>query len=391
MHLNELFYYKFPGLKIDGTVYSPYRVCPLGAHVDHQLGLVTGFALDHGVTLVYSKSEEPIIEIYSMNFDGHVRFTVKPEPHLHHNWGDYARAAMKSLYVHGYHLKYGFSGVIEGSLPVGGLSSSAAVILAYISVLCRVNEISVEKNELIDLALWAERKFIGLNVGKLDQSCEVYCEEDHLLFLDTQNNQYVNIPKNPAMKPFKIGIFFSGVSRTLVNSAYNARVDECKVAAYCLKAYEGISYEKLADTYLRDVNKAVYDKHAHLLPENFRKRAIHFYSENERVLQGIKAWEDGDIELFGKMIFESGNSSIVNYESGSPELRALHEIMTRTDGIYGGRFSGAGFKGCCMAIIDPEKEQEIEKYVTEEYLKCFPELEGKFSVHFCNTSNGVVL
>lgn len=27
-------------------IYTPYRVCPLGAHVDHQLGLVTGFAVD---------------------------------------------------------------------------------------------------------------------------------------------------------------------------------------------------------------------------------------------------------------------------------------------------------------------------------------------------------
>lgn len=391
MTLKNLFFEKFSGLKIDGTVYSPYRVCPLGAHVDHQLGLVTGFALDHGVTLIYSKSEEPIIEIYSMNFDGHVRFTVKPEPHLHHNWGDYARAAMKSLYVHGYPLKYGFSGVIEGSLPVGGLSSSAAVILAYLSVLCRVNDIVIEKDELIRLALWAERKFIGLNVGKLDQSCEVYCKKDHLLFLDTQNDQYINIPKNPAMKPFKIGIFFSGVSRALVNSAYNSRVDECKAAAYSLKAYEGMPYEKMADTYLRDVDQSVFEKHAHLLPDNFRKRAVHFYSENERVYQGIEAWKNGDLELFGKTIFESGNSSIVNYESGSPELRCLHDIMTKTDGVYGGRFSGAGFKGCCMAIVDPAKEESVKKYVTEEYLKCFPELEGKFSVHFCDTSDGVVL
>jgi hypothetical protein len=32
-------------------IFSPYRVCPLGAHVDHQHGLVTGFAIDKGVDL----------------------------------------------------------------------------------------------------------------------------------------------------------------------------------------------------------------------------------------------------------------------------------------------------------------------------------------------------
>lgn len=379
----------FKGQNIDGKVYCPYRVCPLGAHVDHQLGYVSGFALDHGVSLVYSVSEEPIIEIYSLNFEGHVRFTVKPEPHIHKNWGDYARAAMKALFVHGYDLKRGFSGVIEGTLPVGGLSSSAAVILTYLTVFARVNHIELEKSRLIELALWAERNFIGLNVGKLDQSCEVYCKKDHLLFLDTKDDTYVNIPKNPKMKPFKIAIFFSGVSRALVGSAYNARVDECKTAAFSLKAYEGIPYGRLRDTYLRDVDKEVFDKHKYRLPDTFRKRAEHFYTENERVLEGVEAWKDGDIESFGKAIFASGNSSIHNYESGSPELRCLHEIMCQCDGIYGGRFSGAGFKGCCMAIVDPEKCNEIEKFVTKHYLAEFPELEGKFSVHFCETSDGV--
>ena len=65
--------------------------------------------------------------------------------------------------------------------------------------------------------------------------------------------------------------------------------------------------------------------------------------------------------------------------------------MLRTPGIYGGRFSGAGFKGCCMALIDPEYEESIAKTVTEEYLKEFPHLEGKYSVHFCETADGAKL
>ena len=32
-------------------IFSPYRVCPLGAHVDHQHGIVTGFAINKGVDL----------------------------------------------------------------------------------------------------------------------------------------------------------------------------------------------------------------------------------------------------------------------------------------------------------------------------------------------------
>lgn len=58
-------------------------------------------------------------------------------------------------------------------------------------------------------------------------------------------------------------------------------------------------------------------------------------------------------------------------------------------GIWGGRFSGAGFKGCYMAIVDSRYTRQIGEYVTEKYLEVFPELRGKFSVHFCDTADGM--
>ena len=97
------------------------------------------------------------------------------------------------------------------------------------------------------------------------------------------------------------------------------------------------------------------------------------------------------IEEFGRLSFESGWSSIYNWETGSPELKKLYEIMRNTEGIYGGRFSGAGFKGCCMALIDPAYEESIIKNVTAEYLKEFPSLKGKYSVHICDSADGVRL
>ena len=65
--------------------------------------------------------------------------------------------------------------------------------------------------------------------------------------------------------------------------------------------------------------------------------------------------------------------------------------MTQTDGIYGGRFSGAGFKGCCMALFDPVFEEKIIEKVSREYLKAFPLLEGKYSAHICESADGVEL
>ena len=107
--------------------------------------------------------------------------------------------------------------------------------------------------------------------------------------------------------------------------------------------------------------------------------------------KGAEAWRRGDLEAYGKLSFESGHSSIYNWETGSDELKTLYEIMTHTDGIYGGRFSGAGFKGCCMALVDPAYRETIQQEVTNQYLKAFPELEGKYSVHFCHSADGVSL
>ena len=104
---------------------------------------------------------------------------------------------------------------------------------------------------------------------------------------------------------------------------------------------------------------------------------------------GRQAWESGDLKKFGNLTFESGESSIYNFEAGSIQLKKIHEILFETKGVYGGRFSGAGFKGCAMALVAPQYKEEIEYNITKKYLKEFPELEGKFSVHFCNTADGV--
>ena len=125
------------------------------------------------------------------------------------------------------------------------------------------------------------------------------------------------------------------------------------------------------------------------LPEPFRKRAEHFFSEFDRVQRGIEAWQKGELDTYGSLMFESGKSSIENYECACSELITLYTIMTKTDGIYGGRFAGAGFKGCCIALIDPAKQDDIIEKVTKEYLKEYPALEDKYSAHVCNTANGV--
>lgn len=375
----------------EGVAFCPYRICPLGAHVDHNLGKITGLAIDKGIHIAYKTKQNGVIELTSLQFEKRAQFHINSVPEVKENdWADYLRGATIELGKK-FPLNVGLCGVIEGTLPIGGLSSSAAVIIAFLSALCKVNNIHPKQSEIIEVALAAENKYVGVSCGKLDQSCEIYSKKDHLLYLDTLDDSYELIPTNPIMKPYKIAIFFSGVERTLAGSKFNMRVDELRSAAYALKAYAGIEYGKFNETFLRDVPFEVYLQYKDRLPENFAKRAEHWYTEVQRVEEGAEAWRKGDIEEYGHLSFESGKSSIYNWETGSPELKTLYEIMTQTEGIYGGRFSGAGFKGCCMALIDPAFEEKIKEKVAKEYINVFPQLENKFSIHICHSADGVEL
>lgn len=369
-------------------IYSPYRICPIGAHVDHQHGLVTGFAINKGVDLWFSPNQDGRVHIESKTFGGVVDFDItKGAIVKEKHWGDYVEGAKYALKKR-FTLKYGINGVIQGSLPVGGLASSAAVLIAYVMAFAKANDIELIPMEVVKIAAEAEQEYIGLNNGILDQACIALGKKNGLLFLDCDINEYRIIKHNPNMPDFEIGIFFSGITRSLINSDYNLRVYECKTAAWNMLAYTDQPLRTFDKTFLRDIPKATFEKYSIAMPQRFARRAKHFYTEYRRVRQGVTAWESGNIKLFGKLSFDSCESSIHNYECGSPELIAIYDIMRTLPGIYGGRFSGAGFKGACIALIDPKYKKEIEYELTKRYLEQFPEYEQTFKVYFVKPDNG---
>ena len=369
-------------------IFSPYRVCPIGAHVDHQHGLVTGFAIDKGVDLWFNVREDSQVNLTSNSFEGdvHLDLSTRSEVREKH-WGDYARGAKYALKKR-FELTRGIDGVLQGSLPVGGLSSSAAVLIAYVMAFAKANGIMLQPFEVAQIASEAEREYIGLNNGLLDQACIALGQKDGLLFLDCDTNDWRIIKRNPKMPDFAIGIFFSGLTRSLVNSDYNLRVSECKTAVWNMLAYQNQPLKPFEKTFLRDIPKTVFDSTRDLMPLRFAKRAEHFYSEYRRVRQGVTAWESGNIQLFGKLSFDSCESSIHNYECGSPELISIYNIMRPLPGVYGGRFSGAGFKGAVIALVDPRYKDSIEQELTRQYLEIYPEYTDTFKVFWVKPDNG---
>ncbi|MBO5496438.1 MAG: GHMP kinase, partial [Oscillospiraceae bacterium] len=186
-------------------------------------------------------------------------------------------------------------------------------------------------------------------------------------------------------------IFFSGLEHSLAGSQYNTRVDELKAGVSALRAFAGMESLPFAETVARDVPREVFEACNSRLPERWALRCEHWYGEYARVEAGAEAWRRGDLAEYGRLCFESGWSSIHNWQSGAPEQITLYEIMHKTPGIYGGRFSGAGFKGCCMALVDPARAGDIEEKVTREYLAAYPRLEGRYGVYRCQSADGVML
>lgn len=363
------------------TVYSPLRISPLGAHVDHQDGLVTGMTLDRAVLLSFAPRADRHVRIQSLNFPGVVEFDLDDvPPRQQGDWGNYVRGAVLALGQHS-RLRHGIEGVVQGRMPIGGLSSSAAVGVAYLLALETANELDVGAAENIQLDRYIENTYLGLKNGILDQSIILMSDWSHLTYLDCQTVEFFKYPMPAGNSPFEILVVYSGLARSLVGTDYNKRVEECQQAARLLLERAG---EPVSDTpRLRMVPEEVYARHGSELPPPLDRRARHFFGEVERVRQGVDAWQAGDLAQMGRLINESGASSIHNYECGSPHLITLYHTLRECPGVYGARFSGGGFRGSCIALTDPAYRREIEAFVQGRYPAAHPDIAELYSIHFC--------
>ncbi|HEU5315095.1 MAG TPA: galactokinase family protein [Chloroflexota bacterium] len=363
-------------------LFSPYRVCPLGAHVDHQDGVVTGFAIDQGVAFAFAPRGDTTVRAASANFAGGVRFDLtRIPPAASGDWGNFARGAAAALQSRGHRLERGVDLYLAGELPVGGLSSSAAVGTGYLLALEAANGLDVTAEENVALARAIENEYVGLNSGVLDQSMILLSREDALLRLDcrTMGRDYVGFGGSA---PPVVGVAYSGVSQALVGTGYNQRVAECREAARVLLEAAHLPVPD-GGARLRDVPVEAYERLKDALPDPLGKRARHYFGEQARVAAGAEAWGGGDVTRFGRLVSESGRSSIENYECGAPELIALYEALLHGPGVYGARFSGAGFRGSCLALVDPAHFETVGERVRAAYVGQFPQYAETFGFFRC--------
>ena len=352
-------------------IFMPYRICPLGAHVDHQGGHVLGRIINTGTVLVYVPLPEPQIRLESTNFPGPVTFSIGADVQPDH-WARYAQAAALAL-SQDHALKKGFAGVSSGTLIGAGLSSSAAVGLAYLQALADANSISLTVSNLVELDYQLEHAHLGLQNGILDQSSILYGRKNTLVYIDTRHRQTRLIPDPPQAQDVGWLIVHSGVVRELTKSGgYNQSVAECQEAAQWLSNGADI---------LSDVPQELFVDRAAAMPDNLRQRATHYFSEVARVADGALVWQESDVARFGSLMNDSCASSIYEYGSGQEEVIALHQIVSAAEGVYGSRFSGGGYGGCVIGLIDRAKAETAASQILEAYSQMYPALANRAAVY----------
>jgi galacturonokinase len=367
------------------VVRAPYRVCPLGAHVDHQLGPATAMALDHGVLLAYAPSPSREVRLESLDFPGLVAFSLDDvPPRRPDDWGNFPRGAALALHAR-HRLERGILGVTAGKLHGGGVSSSAAIGVAFLLAFEDVNRLRVSVEENIGLDRRVENDYLGLRNGILDPAAILVSRRGHLTAIDCRTSAHELIPPAPGMPQFRILLAFSGLRRELVRTDYNRRVAECAEAARTLLASIG---RDDGEPVLGDVAPDAYDAHKGRLRDAPARRAAHFFSEADRVRRGVAAWRRGDLAGFGALMTASGESSIRNYECGSPPLVDLYQALAEAEGVHGARFSGAGFRGCCVALVEPGAVDSVADRVAAAYAGRHPDLARRASIVVCDTGDG---
>ncbi len=347
--------------------FCPYRIAPLGAHIDHQYGIVCGAAINLGITFDYEISNSQDIILASNQFSEVISFNIKNELIKNNDWADYIRGVVSYL-KNKYELSMGVSGKFVGDLPSGGISSSASFQIAFLLAICNVNNISLTEDEIINIVYSVERDYMNLSIGKLDPSCEVLSKKNSLAFLDTLTNYHLNIKNEEYLQYYQFVVIYSGVRRNLKTSEYNNRVNELS------RCYDKLNISNKKCMKLRDIPNYYFEDKKDSLNNIEFKRANHYFTEFERVKLGLQAWRNNDMTTFGRLMFESCESSIKNYESGSEYLIDIYNITKEIDGILGFRFLGAGFNGSSLALIESDKFDYVNKVMTKKYLAKHPDL-----------------
>ena len=345
---------------------APGRVNLLGEHVDYNNGFVLPAAIDRAVWLAFSPSETDQTTLVAADLSEEVSFgpenlatKTQSDGSALPEWARYPAGVMWALSTAG-HVVPAIKAVFSSDVPRGaGLSSSAALELAFAVAWQSLGKWALSPMDLALLCQRAENIFAGVNCGIMDQFASACGEPDRLLFLDCRSLDWQTAP---LPKDVVIVIADTAVRRSLASSgAYNNRRASCEEAVRFLQAkLPGV--ESLRDVALEDFNRLSPD-----LPDEAAKRAAHVVQEIERSRGALALLQSGDVSHFGKLMNECHASLRDLYEVSCPELDVMVAIGQALPGCYGARLTGAGFGGCSVNLVAAESAQVFSDALSTSY------------------------
>ena len=336
---------------------APGRVNLIGEHTDYNLGFVMPIAMDKACFAAAAPSGDGMLRLYSLNMDEAVEWPAadiaKLQPRRH--WSDYVIGVAQQLLRLGFPID-GLNIAIHSTVPVGsGLSSSAAIEVS--SALALLHGRELDRTELAKLAQRAEREFVGMPCGIMDQYVSVFGEEGKAIRIDCRSITH-DAAELPEVAIIAVN---SMVKHDLGASEYPVRVSECQRAVEAIRAaYPGVSS-------LRDVTSDVLDRVRDNMPGVVYRRARHVVTEDERVVRFTAACETGNLHEMGRLFLASHRSLQHDYEVSAEELDFLVDTASDFTGVYGARMTGGGFGGCTVNLISAERVEAFRGHITAAY------------------------
>jgi galactokinase len=318
---------------------APGRVNIIGEHTDYNDGFVLPAAIERETRIAAAPRRDRTVRLYALDLKRETTFDlddVGPAADHYEAWSNYVRGVAAGLRDAGYPLA-GMDAVVQGSVPIGsGLSSSAALEMAAVQAFSGAGGFHVPPEQAARIGQQAEHVFIGAKTGLMDQLASALGQPDRVLLIDCRDLSYrpVAVPAGAA-----ILIADTAVRRALASSAYNERRAQCEAAA------EAMGVPALRDATLDMLNRVS-------VPDVVRRRGQHVIEENCRVLETEAAFERGALGTVGELMNASHFSLRDLYEVSSVELDVMAELLRSQPGCYGARLTGAGFGGCCVALMD---------------------------------------
>jgi len=348
---------------IKGAFSAPGRVNLIGEHTDYNEGFVLPIAIEKKIIMLGQLRNDRLVQIFDLGYKADAKFSLDNlSPYKKESWVNYLMGVMDEMQKAGYLLQ-GVNIIFISSIPKGaGLSSSAALEVVTALTMVKLNSLEIKPVEMARLCQQAENNFVGVACGIMDQYISCLGQKNYALLIDCRSNDYDLIPFND--HNYQIVICNSKVQRGLVNSEYNKRKEECKMAAEFFK--HKLNREIRA---LRDITIDEYKKYQSQLPETIARRARHIISENDRVQIGVQALRIGNYSTFGQLMIESHKSLRDDYEVSCKELDLLVDLALEQEGVLGARMTGAGFGGCTVNLIEKNYIIAFKESIKNKYKK----------------------